>query len=58
MAEKDKKQKVKITFEADVILRKGIDPKILITKETEFIAEPQSANGCITQFKLTGVEVV
>ena len=55
---KDIKTKIKIVFNAEVILRDGIKAKDLLMKETDFLAEPQSTNGCVTELKIESVEEI
>ena len=44
--------KVEATFKMKVIVRNGMDINELLKKETEYIAEPQSVNGCVIDMKL------
>lgn len=55
MARKRRKEHIveaEIIFNVKVIIRDDMDVKDLIKKETEFIAEPQSANGCIKSMSI------
>jgi len=51
------RSKVLITFEAKIIHSKNVDVVDLLKKETEFLAEPQSVNGCVTDLKLKSVTI-
>ena len=58
MANKKKKEntvKVEATFSMKVIVRDDMDVEDLLKEETEFIAEPQSVNGCVIGMKLKDV---
>ena len=53
---KEKKVKARLTFDVKVIVREGVSLGDLLNKETEFLAEPKSVNGCVIDMKLTKVE--
>jgi len=42
-----KSKKIEITLIAEVIIRDDKNLETLLKKETEYLAEPQSANGCV-----------
>ena len=39
-----------------VIIRDGVSMEQLLKNETEFLAEPQSTNGCVTSMKIKDVK--
>lgn len=49
---KEKKVKVEVTFSIEAIVRKDMSIEDLLTKETDFIAEPTSANGCVLSMRI------
>lgn len=59
MPSKKKKEctiKAEVTFEMKVIIRDGVSMEQLLKNETEFLAEPQSTNGCVTSMKIKDVK--
>ena len=50
--------KVEATFKMKVIVRNGMDINQLLKKETEYIAEPQSVNGCVINMKLKDIKKI
>ena len=42
----------RISFDVKVIIRDNMDIMNLLKNETEFLAEPNSTNGCIMDMKL------
>ena len=47
-----------VTFRIKAIVRKGIDMKELLTKHTDFLAEPTSVHGCVTEMKPIIIDMV
>jgi hypothetical protein len=52
MGKKKSTKRVYILLCADVIIRNNADLRQLIINETEFLAEPKSANGCVKKLTL------
>ena len=50
--EKEMISEVTILFKAKIIHKKTMNAFELLSKETEFLAEPKSANGCVIDLKL------
>jgi hypothetical protein len=52
MGKRNSTKRVFILLCADVIIRNDADLKQLIINETEFLAEPKSAKGCVKKLTL------
>lgn len=55
---KDKTVTVEVTFKMKIIVRDGVSLEDLIKKETSFIAEPNSVNGCVVDMKVKNIEKI
>ena len=49
---------VEVTLKMNTLLRDGVSIYQLLDKETEFLAEPQSINGCVTSIDLIGFKKI
>jgi hypothetical protein len=52
----DRTVKVKVTFSLILKLKEGADLETLLKKETEFLAEPKTANGVVLDMRLQTIE--
>ncbi len=59
MPEKKKKKrnhvKVDITFRAEIIIDNGVSVEKLLRKETGYIFEPHSINGCVFKKEIKSI---
>jgi hypothetical protein len=52
------KAKVEITITATVAYKPGVDIKKMLKEETEYLLEPQSANGCVLKTKFKSLKII
>jgi len=55
---REKTVNLEVTFKTNLIIREGVSVYDLLFKETEFIAEPQSTNGCVTSMEVIGIKKI
>ena len=51
-------KEVEVTFKMKVIIRNDMSIYDLLEKETEYIAEPQSTNGCVVEMTFIGIKKI
>lgn len=51
------KKEVEITITATVAYKHGVDIKKMLKEETEYLLEPQSANGCVIKADFKSVKI-
>lgn len=54
----DESVRVNATFSMVVKIKKGTDVATLLKAETEFLAEPKTANGLVVAMNLQNIEVI